>query len=42
MQGTAILEAGRKSLDADGRPMDIQYENDTSMEPIGITPHEFS
>ena len=41
MQGTAILEAGRKSLDADGRPMDIQYENDTSMEPTGIVPHEF-
>ena len=42
MQGTAILEAGRMSLDADGQPMDIQYENDTSTEPSGIKPHEFS
>jgi D-galacturonate reductase len=25
MQGTAILEAGRRSLDADGMPMDILY-----------------
>jgi len=42
MQGTAILEAGRMSLDADGLPMDIEYENDTSMEPTGIVPHQFS
>jgi D-galacturonate reductase len=42
MQGTAILEAGRKSLDADGRPMDILYTNDDSVEPIGIAPHNFA
>lgn len=41
MQGTAILEAGRKSLDADGRPMDIVYEDDSSTEPTGIEPHQF-
>jgi D-galacturonate reductase len=41
-QGTAILEAGRQSLDRDGRPMDILYEEDTSLEPIRIQPHEFS
>ena len=41
MQGTAILEAGRKSLDADGMPMDIVYESDTSEEPVGVKPHEF-
>mmetsp|Transcript_29736 Transcript_29736/g.49292 ORF Transcript_29736/g.49292 Transcript_29736/m.49292 type:complete len:125 (+) Transcript_29736:59-433(+) len=40
MQGTAILEAGRKSLDMGGRPIDIQYEGDT-MEPSGMTPHSF-
>jgi D-galacturonate reductase len=41
LQGTAILEAGRKSLDSDGRPMDILYDND-GLEPISIRPHEFS
>lgn len=41
MQGTAILEAGRRSLDADGQPMDIVYEGDDSEEPIGIQPHVF-
>ena len=40
MQGTAILEAGRLSLDADGKPMDIVYEGDAS-EPSGIRPHSF-
>jgi D-galacturonate reductase len=40
MQGTAILEAGRMSLDSDGQPMDILYEGDES-EPIGIKPHAF-
>lgn len=40
MQGTAILEAGRLSLDADGRPMDIIYEYGSS-EPSGIAPHNF-
>jgi D-galacturonate reductase len=41
-QGTAILEAGRLSLDNDGRPFDIVYENETTMEPSGIVAHEFS
>jgi len=42
MQGTAILEAGRRSLDADGRPMDIVYgEGGKGVEPVGIQPHEF-
>jgi D-galacturonate reductase len=40
MQGTAILEAGRLSLDADGRPMDIVYEGG-SLEPTSIAPHKF-
>ena len=40
MQGTAILEAGRRSLDADGRPMDIIYDG-ASEHPIDIKPHEF-
>jgi D-galacturonate reductase len=39
-QGTAILEAGRKSLDMDGRPVDVVYDGD-SIEPIAIVPHEF-
>lgn len=41
LQGTAILEAGRRSLDHDSRPMDILYESDASVEPIGIEPHVF-
>jgi len=41
-QGTAILEAGRKSLDADSQPMDIIYESETGIDPIGIMPHIFS
>jgi D-galacturonate reductase len=41
MQGTAILEAGRLSLDADGRPMDILYE-EGGTEPTGISPHKFA
>ena len=40
MQGTAILEAGRQSLDADGKPMDILYDGE-SCEPTGIVPHPF-
>ena len=40
VQGTAILEAGRRSLDADGRPMDILYGKDGHT-PIEIRPHEF-
>lgn len=42
LQGTAILEAGRMSLDSDGRPMDITYETKDSLEPIAITPHQFN
>jgi len=41
MQGTAILEAGRKSLDSDGQPMDIIYDGDNT-EPVAIKPHNFS
>jgi D-galacturonate reductase len=48
MQGTAILEAGRRSLDADGRPMDIVYNNmedggggHNNNVPVDIRPHEF-
>ena len=40
VQGTAILEAGRRSLDADGRPMDIVYGDDGHT-PVDIRPHEF-
>ncbi len=40
-QGTAILEAGRMSLDADGQPMDLIYENDTDLHPVGVKPHVF-
>lgn len=41
LQGTAILEAGRRSLDADSQPMDILYENQSSGEPYDIQPHVF-
>ena len=41
MQGTAILEAGRRSLDSDSQPMDILYEDAYSTEPISIQPHSF-
>ena len=41
LQGTAILEAGRMSLDADGRPMDIIYEGENDAEPIRIESHNF-
>mmetsp|Transcript_24988 Transcript_24988/g.36686 ORF Transcript_24988/g.36686 Transcript_24988/m.36686 type:complete len:426 (+) Transcript_24988:141-1418(+) len=40
LQGTAILEAGRMSLDADGQPMDIFYD-EAGLEPVGIKPHNF-
>ena len=40
MQGTAILEAGRKSLDMNGRPIDILYDGDGT-EPTGMEPHTF-
>lgn len=42
MQGTAILEAGRLSLDHDSRPMDILYNDDAGLEPVGIAPHVFA
>ena len=42
LQGTAILEAGRRSLDSDGRPMDILYEGKDGLVPVGIQPHEFA
>lgn len=41
LQGTAILEAGRKSLDADGQPMDILYATADSLGPVSIEPHKF-
>jgi D-galacturonate reductase len=42
MQGTAILEAGRKSLDMDGRPIDIVYEDNGNVTaPTGLAPHVF-
>jgi D-galacturonate reductase len=40
-QGTAILEAGRMSLDHDGQPVDILYESDESEDPIGLQLHNF-
>ena len=44
MQGTAILEAGRRSLDADGQPMDILYDDkggSKTEEPYAIRPHTY-
>ena len=35
---TAILEAGRRSLDAGGTPMAISYADDDSCEPVDISP----
>jgi len=40
MQGTAILEAGRISLDSDNASFDIVYEGD-GMRPVGIKKHEY-
>jgi D-galacturonate reductase len=42
LQGTAILEAGRRSLDLDGQPMDIFYVSEDGLEPVSIAAHEFS
>lgn len=42
LQGTAILEAGRQSLDSDNRPIDILYDSDQSLIPVGLQPHEFA
>mmetsp|Transcript_17335 Transcript_17335/g.21188 ORF Transcript_17335/g.21188 Transcript_17335/m.21188 type:complete len:355 (+) Transcript_17335:475-1539(+) len=41
LQGTAILEAGRLSLDADGQPMDLVYDGDEDLDPVAIKPHVF-
>ena len=35
---TAILEAGRKSLDAGGRPFELTYDSDTATVPVAIVP----
>jgi D-galacturonate reductase len=40
-QGTAILEAGRMSLDKDGQPMDLIYEGEKDLDPVEIKPHLF-
>ncbi|KAL7481461.1 hypothetical protein ACHAW6_007146 [Cyclotella cf. meneghiniana] len=40
VQGTAILEAGRRSLDLDGMPMDIVYDGGKHI-PVRIQPHVF-
>ena len=40
MQGTAILEAGRRSLDDDYAPYDVVYEGD-GVDPVDITRHVF-
>jgi D-galacturonate reductase len=42
VQGTAILQAGRMSLDQDSRPMDIVYESKDRFVPVDIVAHEFS
>ena len=38
---TAILEAGRRSLDAAGRPFELIYADDAACTPIDIRPVEF-
>ena len=38
---TAILEAGRLSLDAKGRPFDIKYGTEDKHVPTDIVPVEF-
>ena len=40
LQGTAILEAGRRSLDAGGRPVRICYVGEEGMEPCGLEVEE--
>jgi len=40
MKGTAILEAGRLSLDHDGQPFDIKYSDDGET-PIALVAHQF-
>ena len=41
LQGTAILEAGRLSLDHDGQPVDIQYSTPEDDVPTSIGLHQF-
>jgi len=42
LQGTSILEAGRRSLDNDGRPFDIVYDGDGDhAPPKELVPHDF-
>ena len=36
LQGTAILEAGRRSLDAGGAAVEILYEGDGGLHPSGL------
>jgi len=38
---TAILEAGKRSLEAGGRPMGLLYDGPSSTVPTGIAPKEF-
>ena len=38
---TAILEAGRRSLDANGAPIDLVYADETSCTPIDMKPSAF-
>ena len=38
---TAILEAGRRSLDAAGRPFELVYADDEASTPIDIRPVQF-
>ena len=38
---TAILEAGRRSLDANGAPFDLVYADDASCTPIAMKPSQF-
>ena len=38
---TAILEAGRRSLDAGGRPFELTYSDDSACTPNGLQPVTF-
>jgi len=38
---TAILEAGRRSLDAASRPFELVYDSETAQVPVAIRPVEF-
>ena len=39
---TAILEAGRRSLDNGGRPFELQYQSEIDVVPRGMAPQVFS